>query len=184
MKQAINIPGTASNGKGLKASVMKAADKVSAAIGSKEKAAPIDLTPKATVTEPPVMPERAAAPVEEDELTIRQMLADFGIFIPSWKRGLVMAVASFMTGYVVGSSAIALFNFMFGAAIMASGWTFILACVAVIGFVLAMYLACKLANKVARYIGSEQVDRDASRAWGWTKGLFTNAPSNGGRQTV
>ncbi len=160
MKHAINIPGTASNGKSIEDSVKGAAESIKAKFGSKPKAEPINLK----------TPEPAAAPIEEP-LTMRQMMADMGINIPSWKRTLIMTAASFLSGYVVGSTFNALFNYMFGAAILASGWTFMTVVAYIIGLVITIYAAIKLAGYTANYIGTAQIDRDASRAWAWAKSL-------------
>lgn len=172
MKTPINIPGTASNGKSVKDTIMGAADTAKAKFGTKEKAEPINIK----------TPEPAAAPVEEDMLTMRQMLADMGIHIPSWKRTLVMAAASFLSGYVIGATFNALFNYMFGAAILASGWTFMTVIAYVIGLVIAIYAAIKVAGRVANYIGTGTIDHDAKSAWGWIKGKC--GASNLGLKTV
>lgn len=138
----------------------------------------IHLGPKAT----PQMPKPAAAPIKEDELTLKQMLADMGFHMPSWKRNLVAGVASFLSGYVIGATFSALFELMFGAALLASGWTFMLVVAYVIGLVIAIYAAIKVSTRMYGYIASGSVDQDASRAWGWVKAKCSF--SNPGLKTV
>ena len=173
MKHAINIPGTASNGKTVKNTVMDAAETIKSKLSSGPKAPPVDLKPN--VARAPEMDE-PASDIGEEKISFRQMMADFGIHLPSWKRHLFAAVTSFIAGYVIGATASALFNYLFGAAILASGWTFMLVCVAIIGFIITVILAYKAGKAIGNYIYSGQVDRDASRAWGWAKGLVTPAP--------
>lgn len=160
------------NGKNIKEQVLGLSDKIKAKLDTGPKAPPVAI--KKTVTKKPEQPKPAAAPVEEDELTFRQMLADMGVFIPTWKRTLVASVASLLSGYVVGATFNALFNYMFAASIMASGWTFISIIAAVVAFIAATYVSCKVAARVLGYVGSGKVDAHASAAWGWTKSLFTD----------
>lgn len=161
------------NGKNVKEQVLGYVDAIKGKLDAGPKEPPVAI--KKTVTKKPEQPKPAAAPVEEDELTFRQMLADMGVFIPTWKRALVASVASLLSGYVVGATFNALFNYMFAASIMASGWTFLTIVAAVVAFIAATYVSCKVAARVLGYVGSGKVDAHASAAWGWTKGLFADA---------
>jgi hypothetical protein len=163
----------ATNGKSVKEHVMGAAETVKAKLGSGPKAPPVEL--KKTVVTEPQQPEPAAADTEQ--LSWRQMLADMGFKLPGWKRTLVAYAAAFLSGYVVGATFSALFNYMFGAAILATGWTFMTVIIYIVGLVIAVYAAAKLGQKVGGYILSGDIDADASRAWGWVKGKVSGSPA-------
>lgn len=120
-------------------------------------------------------PQPVAANIDE-EMTLREMFATFGVQLPSWKRTLLAFVTSFAVGYLIGSVAAALINLAFaGAAVLGMNlfFIYIIALMLIIG---AIYLAIKASQRIVMYFQTGDIDRDLVAAKEKVTGFFRRAP--------
>lgn len=163
--KATHIPAAnGSNGSSIKDQVLGASAKIKAKLDSGPKAKPVEIK----------APERAAADTEA--MSFRQMLEDMGFKMISWKRTLLAYAASFLSGYLIGTTFSALFHYLFAASILASGWTFITIVVAVLMFVAAAYLTILTSQKIGRYIIDGNIDADVASLRAKIGGWFGRSP--------
>ena len=111
----------------------------------------------------------SAAPVGEDDFDLKSFLKMAGVNVPSWKRSLITAIACFATGYLIGSVAAVVLDTLMIATAMATGSMFLVACVYILGMIVALYAVFVASRKVAQYIMSGSVDQDIATVKGWFK---------------
>lgn len=95
-----------------------------------------------------------------------------GILVPTWKRGLLAFVAATCAGLAVASLLHPFVSAMFAGAMITTGSVFLSYLFMALGFVIALYLSAKTAQKVGNYIATGDIDRDIAKVWNKAKGLF------------
>jgi hypothetical protein len=103
-----------------------------------------------------------------------EMARTMGITIPGWKRSLLAFVASFVTGFGVGYIGGTLINILMVATFTVTSSMFLTYAMAIVAFLLTMYVGIKAGQKVGMYIATGDIDRDLIRARDYVKGLFTS----------
>lgn len=120
-------------------------------------------------------PKPAAAFIDE-EMTLRQMFATFGVALPSWKRTLIAVVLSIAAGAAIGSVSSVFLDILLVGAMSVTGSMFLATCLYVIGLIISMVIAWRVGKRILGYVLSGNIDRDASIAKDKVMGFFKSEP--------
>lgn len=139
-------------------------------MATKSKTAPINLDPTAASHEA----MHGANDVGNSHLAdLLEGARSLGIVIPDWKRTVLTFIASFCAGWAIGTIASVVLEVLFMSAVTLTGSLFVAWAIYILGFIIAMYAAIKSGQAIGMYIATGNIDRDVSRAWKWTTGLFS-----------
>lgn len=120
-------------------------------------------------------PAPAAAPVNE-EMTLRELFASFGVELPSWKRTLAAIVLAIAAGAGIAMVSNTFLDILLVGAMSVTGSMFLATCLYLIGLVISMVIAWKVGKRIMGYVLSGSIDNDAGIVKDKFMGFFRSEP--------
>lgn len=109
---------------------------------------------------------------DDSKIDMSALFAMCGVKLPTWKRSLVCAIASFAVGFLIGALARVVIETLVIAVAMSTGSIALCWAIYILGWIMAVYLAFAAGRAVTQYIMSGSVDKDIAAVKGKVSGWF------------